>query len=214
MGRAGWPRVMRAAASVQTRRGPTISPGLSRRDRVPRNRCKSAAAWRCRPDARPGTARRRTFRLSGLLGGVPASARAGEGQPRRCARKPRREREQERRRPVNAPGRACSPRPPHNRSHRRTASWRSRTDRRCRAATAPCWRRPSARDLIAGRGIDLDHLAVLPVGDEQVAVGRRRHRQRALQQPVLGDSRPVPALSVRVAASGMAAMRLPSASET
>ena len=46
---------------------------------------------------------------------------------------------------------------------------------------------PPRLDLVAAYRIDFHHLAVLGVDHQEMAVRRRRHRQRRLQQAVLGD---------------------------
>ena len=144
MGRAGSPRVMRAAAAVHVRMRSATSPRAFRGD-IQRREI-GEALLRGRDAALMGAPERldrRTFRLSRLLGGVRAPARAGEGQPcGPCKEATPRSANGLSPEPVIAPGQACSTRPPHNRSRTRMASWRSRRDRRCREAFAPCFHRP------------------------------------------------------------------------
>ena len=151
-GSTSLPVVSRAAASVQVCSSATtvvalVGGQVERGEIGVLLRRRDDAGLMRAPERLGGAAwlRRGGLRHSGA--GGRSRRRAAAASPPAAASKPRRD---GRRRAVagssvSVPPSRCSCRPRHNRSPCRPASWRCRTGRRCRAATAPGWCRSTAR---------------------------------------------------------------------
>jgi hypothetical protein len=69
-------------------------------------------------------------------------------------------------------------------------------------------------ELLTGLHVDFDDLAILRIAGQQMLVGGEYQASGRCSNPPWVTTRPVPALVVRVVASAMATIRLPSASDT
>ena len=213
--RAPRPRSSAAAASatssrlavVEIERG-EIGVRLRRRDDAALMRAaerldvvaaRRAAARLCAAP-RPARASRRRRRRR------PPSRRESRGASRAACRS---------RSVIASPWPACSCRPRHSRSRCRRAPWRGRTGRRCPAAIAPGRNRSIARRAACRwPGSISTTWPFLPLQARRWPFGVAASASGRCSSPSLVTVRPVPALPVRVGASGIATIWLSTASET